>query len=517
MSARAAAIPASAAPRRPLLRIEGLVKRFGGVPALGGVDLAVAPGEVHALLGENGAGKSTLIKCVAGAHRADGGVIEWDGAPVRPLSPREARAMGIAVIHQELQVVAGFTAAEALLMGRPHPATRLGLLDRRAMRERARAATALVAPDLPLDRPLRALSAGQRQMVEIARALAENARFLVLDEPTAALSRAEADRLHAVLARLAAGGTAALYVTHRLADAQARCERATVLRAGRSVWSGPLAGLAPADLVQRMTGEVPPPPARASRPPGEVVLGIDALPFGPGDAPLALAVRAGEVVALYGLVGAGRSALLRCVWGAARPRAPGRVLLRGRPLGGGVRGRIRSGVAYVPEERCADGLHARLSVLDNAALPRLERLRAARGLPWPSRRRSLALLDAVRARFDVRMGAPDAPIESLSGGNQQKVLLGRWTTTAPVLLLLDEPTRGVDPGAKARLHAEIRRLAEEGAAVLAATSDLEEALTLADRVIVMAGGRITAALPAGEAEAARVLAAAFAEDGRGAP
>ena len=484
-----------------LLEARGLEKRFGGARALDGASLTVREGEVHALLGENGAGKSTLIGCLAGLHRPDAGRLDLGGAPHRPATPAQARAAGVAVIHQELSVVPGFTAADALAMGRPHP-TRRGLLDLRAMRRAARDALAPIAPDLPVDVPMRALPAGRRQLVEIARALQDEARLLVLDEPTAALSGAEADRLHAVLRDLAARGRAVLYVTHRLGDALAHCSRATVLRAGRTVLEASTEGLTRDALVGAMSGPVEAGPARREARPGAEVLRLDRLPFGPDG--VSLSVREGEVVGLYGLVGAGRSSLLRRIWGASP--GPGAALLRGEPLRGGVRGRIRRGVAYVPEERRSEALWPGLSVLDNAALPRLDRLRAAPGVP--SRRRALALLDAVRTRFDLRAGRPDAPAASLSGGNQQKLVVGRWTTEPLELLLLDEPTRGVDPGAKARLHAEIRALTAAGTAVLAATSDLEEALSLCDRVLVMAGGRLVGE-PARQADA--VLAAAFAD------
>ena len=498
----------------PLLSVRGLAKRFGGVAALDGVDLDIAAGEIHGLVGENGAGKSTLIGCLTGVHRADRGRMDWEGAAFAPEDPQEALRAGIAAVHQELNVVPGFSAAETLCLGRRYP-RRMGLIDRRAMRDAARELAGRLAPGLPLDAPMARLSAGQRQMVEILRALARDARLLILDEPTASLSQGEADRLHALIRDLAAGGTAVLYVSHRLGDVLSTCARVCVLRGGRTVATGAAAELSPPALVRHMTGAAATTPRRARASPGEVVLEVDALPFGPEGTPLSLRVRAGEILALYGLVGAGRSGLLRCVWGAAEARVPGRIRLRGEPLSGGIRGRIRRGVAYVPEERRADGFVMHHGVVANAVLPHLPRFRAQRRLPMPSRARSRAFLEAVRRRFDLRLGSPDAPVASLSGGNQQKVLVGRWTAAPMALLLLDEPTRGVDVGAKGRLHDDLRRLArEEGVAILAATSDLEEALELADRIAVMARGRVTAAMPAEEADARRILAAAFVEPER---
>ena len=493
-----------------LLRVAGLEKRFGGVAALDGVDLAVRPGEVHALLGENGAGKSTVIRCLSGVHAPDGGAMEWAGGAFRPAGPREAEAAGIAVVHQELSVVRGFGAAEMLHLGRPYP-TRWGLVDRRAMRRRAREVMREVAPEVPLDVPMRALPPGQCQMVEIARALASGARLIVLDEPTAALGRGEADRLHALIARLAASGTAVLYVSHRLEDVLAHCDAMTVLRGGRTVAAGRLSGATREDLVAAMSGAAPERTRAAPRPraAGEVLLALDAVPWGRGRAPLSLAVRAGEIVGLYGLVGAGRSGLLEAIWGA-RPWPGGRLALRGAPLGRGVGARVRAGMAFVPEERRADGLMERRSTLDNATLPRRELFRLRPRLPVPSRRRGAAFVSGLRERLAVRMGDPRRPIRELSGGNQQKVMVGRWTAGPVALWILDEPTRGVDVGAKARLHAEFRELAAGGAGILMASSDVEEAAELCDRLLVLHEGRVVAELPGrGATGTAEILSASF--------
>lgn len=494
----------------PLLRVEGLAKRFGGVRALDGVDLALGEGEVHALLGENGAGKSTLIKCLTGVHAPDGGRVLWRGRPVRPMSPRGAEALGVAVVHQELAVVRGFTVPEALHMGRPHP-RRLGLIDRRAMRRRAAEAMRGVAPEVPLDVPLGALPHGQCQMVAVARALMSGARLIVLDEPTAALGRGEADRLHALVAELARRGTAVLYVSHRLEDVLAHCGRMTVLRNGRTVGRGALAGVTRADLIALMTGGAG---ARAGTggpeaPGGAAVLELEGVPFGTPPEPLSLTVRAGEVVGLYGLVGAGRSSLLKALWGAGRPLG-GRVAVRGAPLGRGVAARIRAGVAFVPEERRAEGLVLHHSASANATLPRRERFRVHARVPLPSERRARAFLGALRERLSIRLHDQRRPVAELSGGNQQKLMVGRWTAGPVALWLLDEPTRGVDVGAKATLHAEFRRLASEGAGVLMATSDVEEAVELADRILVMREGRLVAELPGrGASPASAVVAASF--------
>lgn len=496
----------------PLLAVEGLTKRYGGVVALDAVDLVVRPGEVHALVGENGAGKSTLIKCLSGIRQPDAGRIVWAGSARHIAGPRQAEAMGISFIHQELNLVPNFTASEMLTLGRRYP-TRLGLIDGRAMRERARALAADLAPDLPLTTRTAALTPGQRQLIEILRALAVEARLIVMDEPTASLSRAEAKRLHSAIRRLSQGGTAILFVSHRLEEVFDLCSRVTVLRNGRSVVTAPLAGMDRQTLVRHMSGAAeaggvsPAKAAEAGRPP---VLTVDGLPFGKRGLPLSLSVAAGEIVGLYGLVGAGRSRLLRTIWGAEPVRNPAAIRFRGLRLGGGVATRVRAGIAYIPEDRRTQGLVLSHSVLANATLPHLRRFRSMSGLPAPSRRRMSAFLSSLRDRLSLRFAGPDVAMATLSGGNQQKVLVGRWMAGEIPLMLLDEPTRGIDVGAKRQLHAVVRAHAEQGTGVLMASSDLEEVLGLADRVVVMAAGRIVGSYNAATASPQAVLDAAFA-------
>ncbi len=499
----------------PLLDVTGLTKRFGGVVALDGVDLAVRPGEVHALVGENGAGKSTLIKCLSGVHQPDGGRIVWAGASRRIAGPREAEALGISFIHQELNVVPTFTAAEMLTLGRRYP-KRFGLVDRGAMLRRARAVAADLAPDLPLTTPTFALTAGQRQMVEILRAISVEARLIVMDEPTASLSRGEAERLHRTVRQLSAQGTAVVYVSHRLDEVFALCRQVTVLRNGKSVASAPLSSMDRVTLVRHMSGDVAEGEGGIGRDrpsAAEPVLAVKDLPFGRARAPLSLTIAPGEIVGLYGLVGAGRSRLLRTIWGA-EPAADGTAIrFQGRPLGRGVATRVRAGIAYVPEDRRTQGLVLRHSVLANATLPHLRRFRAMAALPVPARRRMTDFLQSLGQALNLRFAGPDAAVATLSGGNQQKVLVGRWMAGQIPLMLLDEPTRGVDVGAKRQLHDALRTQAGRGTGILMVSSDLEEVLGIADRVLVMAEGRLVGTFDPATSGAGAILDAAFAGQG----
>ncbi len=495
---------------RPFLVLDGVARHFGATRALDGANLAIRPGEVHALVGENGAGKSTLIKLLSGLYQPDRGRIVIDGSPVAISSPRAAEALGFGFIHQELNLVPQFDAVGNAWIGRRHP-RRGPFLDRAAMRARVEAVAGRIAPDLPLGRPAARLTPGQRQMAEIVRALMLETRLLVMDEPTSSLSEAEAERLHAVIRQLAASGTAVLFISHRLDEVLALSDSYTVLRGGRSVGSGRVGDIDRAGLVRLMSGHESArdggqrPERRAVADPAPL-LSAD-IAFGPPGGRIRIAARAGEIVGLYGLVGAGRSALLKTLWGALP--VSGDVRLAGSVLKGGPAGRIARGVIYVPEDRRREGFAGALSIADNLALAHLEDFRATPRLPLPARGRIEAFAAKVAARLRLVAGGIDHSPLTLSGGNQQKLLFGRWLGRPIRLALVDEPTRGVDVGAKAEIHAEIRRVADEGAAVLAATSDIEELMALADRVLVMNGGRLVAELSGAGLTRDAVVAAAF--------
>ncbi|PRH86675.1 sugar ABC transporter ATP-binding protein [Labrys okinawensis] len=498
-------------PGRPVPRLEitGLNKRFGGVRALDGVDLSIAPGRIHALLGENGAGKSSLLKCLSGVYRPDGGAMRLDGVSYAPADPRAAEAAGLRFVHQELNLVPGFTAAENAFVGRPYP-RRFGLIDRQAMHRRLAAIRDRLGIALPLNVPVRHLSVGQCQLVEILRALMDEARILVLDEPTASLSESEAGILRKVVATLAQAGCAVIFVSHRMEEVFELAQDYTVLRNGVTVGQGLIGETTPDAVVAMMAGDaqlrdaVPPPAIQAGK-----LLELDGFSPSPRHGSLHLRAHGGEIIGVYGIVGSGRSSLLKALWGAM-PQASGKLSLAGRPLPPrGIPSRIRSGVAFAPEDRRGSGLVLGQSILDNAALPRLSDGRAVAGLPflsWPALRRNAG---TMLERLAVRYSRLADRIATLSGGNQQKVLIGRWFRPGLRLFLLDEPTRGVDVRSKAEIHALCRRLAGDGTLILFATSDIEELFALAGRILVMVKGEIALDAPTAGLTRQQVLAATF--------
>ncbi|GAA0940454.1 sugar ABC transporter ATP-binding protein [Pseudonocardia zijingensis] len=483
--------------------MRGIVKQFPGVRALDGVDLDVAAGEVHCLLGQNGAGKSTLIKVLAGAHRPDAGEIVWDGRRVSFAAPQAADAAGIATIYQELDLVPGLSVAENIVLG--HEPSRYGFSRLRAAEDTARALLRRLGhPEIPPRRELGRLSAAGQQVVSMARALARDARLIVMDEPSAVLDPEEVQNLFRVIRELTADGVAVVYISHRLEEIREIGDRVTVLKDGRTVARNLPARETPtADVIRLMTGRTIEYvfPERTGDV-GEVVLEVEGLSRAGEFEDVSFTVRAGEVVGLAGLVGSGRSEILETVYGA-RPPTAGTVRVRGRRVRpGSVPAAVRAGMGLAPEERKSQGLLLAEPVFRNVSLPGMGRFARA-GFLGPQ-----ADLDAaadVTAQLDVRPADPTRPVRTLSGGNQQKVVLARWLMQGCTVLLLDEPTRGVDVGARSEIYALIRRLAAEGAAIVLVSSEVPEVLGLADRVLVVREGRVVHEAPAGELDEGRVL------------
>lgn len=483
----------------PLLALRGIGKSFLGVRVLDGVDLQVRPGEVHAVVGENGAGKSTLMKVVAGVHRPDEGTVEFAGAPRTFRSPREARQAGIGIVYQELTLLPERTVAENVCLGREP--LRRGLVDRRAMLSHTAGLLASIGEgSIPPDTRVGRLGVAQQQVVEIVKALALDARLLIMDEPTAALADHEVDQLYALVRRLQEQGIGVLYVSHRLKEVFDLSSRITVLKDGRAVATLDTADTSADQLVRHMVGR-----ELSSYYPGRAKpqeLGPVRLTVrGGGNRKLRgidLRLRAGEVLGVGGLQGSGRSALARALFGAA-PFSTGRVTVDGAPVRlRSPRAAMRAGIAYVSEDRKGEGIVAGQSVLDNALLA----VRAVRAV-GPGRLGRGARTARVRellAAVELRAAGENQEIRFLSGGNQQKVVLARWLALAPRILLFDEPTRGIDVGAKSAIHDLVRRLARDGAAVLMVSSELPELLGMSDRIIVMRDGRIAGELPAGASE-----------------
>ncbi|GGV04669.1 sugar ABC transporter ATP-binding protein [Streptomyces spectabilis] len=496
------------APEPPLLRMSGITKSFPGVRALDGVDLHVQAGEVHCLLGQNGAGKSTLIKVLAGAHQPDGGTIAWRGGAVTPRSPIAAMRLGIATIYQELDLVEHLSVAENVFLG--HEPTTAGFVVRRGDAHAATAALLrrLGHAEIGPARLVGELSAAQQQIVSMARALSHDVRLIVMDEPSAALDPDEVDNLFRIVGDLTADGVAVVYISHRLEEIRRIGDRVTVLKDGRAVAVGLPAKQTPTrDIVALMTGRTveyvfPERPEGAREAPSEPLLTVHGLAREGEFAPLDLALRPGEIVGLAGLVGSGRSEILETIYGARKPTA-GHVRVHGKPLRpGSVRAAVRAGLGLAPEERKAQALLMLESVTRNVSVSSLPRF--ARG-GWLDRGKEREAARAATRELSLRPDNPSVPVRTLSGGNQQKAVLARWLLRGCRVLLLDEPTRGVDVGARAELYAVVRRLADEGLAVLLVSSEVPEVLGLADRVLVLREGRVVHTAPARELDEHRVL------------
>ena len=497
----------------PVLALKDVSKSFGAVRALRDVSLRLFPGEAHALAGENGAGKSTLIKTLAGVHRPDTGAVLLDGTPVVFHGPADARDAGIAVIYQEPTLFPDLSIAENIFMGR-QPRRSLGRIDRAAVRDTTAALMKRLGVELDPDRPARGLSIADQQIVEIAKALSFDARVLIMDEPTAALTGSETARLFSVVRTLRAEGAAVLFISHRLEEIFELCQRVTTLRDGRWISSEPLSGLTEDDLVRGMVGrdlgELYP-KQRAEV--GETALSVRRLTREGVFRDVSFDVRRGEIVALAGLVGAGRSEVAQAVFGVDRADA-GEVQVNGRTLAAGSpTAAMDAGLALVPEDRRQRGLVMDMSIERNIALTGLDRLGRG-GMVRRTLERGRAADWAVRLRLKYNRLAD--PVGVLSGGNQQKVVLAKWLATEPAVLIVDEPTRGIDVGTKAEVHRLLSSLAAEGLAVLMISSDLPEVLGMADRVLVMHEGRLTAEIPRTEATEETVMAAATGRNAKAA-
>jgi ribose transport system ATP-binding protein len=471
----------------PLLRLEGVTKQYGATLALDRVDFDLRTGEVHALMGENGAGKSTLMKILAGDVPRDSGRILLDGEEIEIRSPRDAAARGIAVIHQELNAVPSMSVAENLALGR-EPCTRLGVLDRRTMLAAAAEKLARIGAAIDPRRELGGLSVGLRQMVEIAKAISEEARILVLDEPTAALSQTEADHLYRLIHEMRAAGVGLVYISHRMEEVWRLADRVTVLRDGALVGTREKQQITPSDVVRMMVGrQVDDLYHHDRRSPADVVLDVRGLTDGHGIGPVSFQVRAGEVVSLAGLVGAGRTELARLIFGADRAQS-GTVAVQGRVVRPTSPAEaIELGIAMLPESRKEQALFLEHAVEDNIAISTLGEYHRI-GVLQRARIRSVVIAQMERLR--LRRSALGLPVKALSGGNQQKAVLARWLARDSEVLILDEPTRGVDIGAKSEIYQLIDDLAAAGKAILVVSSDLPEALGISDRVLVMRAGRI---------------------------
>ena len=484
------------------VRFENITKRFPGVQALDDVSLEIARGSCHALCGENGAGKSTLGKILAGIYEPDGGRLFVDGREVAFTGPRDALAAGVGMVHQELAFCANLSIAENLCLA-ALPSER-GFVERSELSKRANTMLAEIGAELDVSRPLGELTTAQQQIVQIASAVGSGARIVVFDEPTSSLSQVDAERLYELIDRLKQRGVTCIYVSHRMPEVFRLCDAVTVLRDGRHVGTRPSGELSETDLVQMMIGravsEYFPRPRRTAQ--SEELLRVDGLSLPGKFEDVSFALHAGEVVGLAGLVGAGRSDVAAALFGI-EPAATGSIRVGGRVASVRTpREAIELGIGLVPEDRKRQGLVQSESGLRNTSLTILDRLSR---FSWIDRARERGIAQQYFDRLRVRAPSVDTVVAGLSGGNQQKIVLARWLAAQSKILILDEPTRGVDVGAKAEIHALIGELAEQGAAILLISSELPELLNLSDRILVLRAGRMVGEVARAEATQERLL------------
>ncbi|MGA7213913.1 MAG: sugar ABC transporter ATP-binding protein [Terrimicrobiaceae bacterium] len=509
-------------PGAPALSLKGIVKSFPGVRALRGVSLEVFPGEVHALLGENGAGKSTLIKVLSGVHSPDEGEMRIRGRVVHFSEPGQAQAQGIATIYQEFSLYPELSVAENIFSGHiPRTLGGFALDWRRAEREAATLLQSLDAADISVRARTGSLSVGNRQRVEIAKALSLKARVLILDEPTAVLTQHDVERLFAIVRNLRSRGAAIIYISHRLDEIFALADRVTVLRDGQWVATQKVEDITEAELIRQMVGRaleeepiIHDAPARRDGNEGKPpILRASNLSRAPLLSDASLTLHAGEIVGLAGLIGSGRSELAQAIFGTLPPESgvievEGRVVTIRNPEDA-----IRLGIAYVPEDRGRQGLVTAMSVGQNVSMTRLKHLKRGPFLDFNGEK---LLAEGYVESLRIKTPNVRETVRNLSGGNQQKIVVAKWLATKPRILIVDEPTRGIDVGARAEIHRLIVALArDEGLAVVVISSDLQEVLRLADRVLVMHEGRITGEFTRAEATQEAVLTAALGNRGAG--
>jgi rhamnose transport system ATP-binding protein len=496
-----------AANGRPVLEMRDVRKRFGSTQALDGVSMALYPGEIHALLGENGAGKSTLIKIMTGVNQPDTGEMLIDGEPVRVASSQDGQRLGVAAIYQEPMIFPDLSVAENIFIGHRK---RGRIVRRRRMREEAEEVLARLGVNLDVGAPARGLTLAEQQTVEIAKAISLDVRVLIMDEPTASLSAHEVQQLFRIVGTLKAAGVAVLFISHRMEEVFEISDRVTILRDGRWISTSPRGELTPAAAIRGMVGrEVVELFRRNRRPPGEVRLSVKGLHREGVFSDITFDVRAGEVLGFAGLVGARRTDVGLALFGVA-PADAGTIELDGQPI------TVKSpqqanklGIAYTTEDRRQLGLVFPMSISANISLPSLPHY--LNGMGIVKRREERAAAELFRERLRIRAPGVDTPASSLSGGNQQKVVLSKWLETTPKVLILDEPTRGIDVGAKVEVHQLVDELAAEGMAIILISSDLPEVLAMSDRILVMREGRQMGIISHAEATQETVLAAAMGQ------
>ena len=496
-----------------LLVMQGITKSFGGIHALKGVDFDLRQGEVHAVVGENGAGKSTLIKVLSGAHTPDAGTVLLDGQEAVLGTPRRAQNLGIATIYQETSLYPDLTVLENIFMGQ-QPHTRLGLIDWSAMRREATALFQRLGIEIALDARLGDLGKARAQLVEIAKALVRDSRILIMDEPTAALTPSDVEKLFAIIRGLKADGVAVIYISHRIEEIFEVADRVTVLRDGETVAADVVSNVEHGWVISHMVGrslnQLYP---RTLREPGKVLLEVRGLTRFGAFEDVSFEVREGEIVGLAGLVGSGRSEVAQAIFGVD-PYDSGSVRFLGEPLPHEPSHTVRMGLALLPEDRGRQGLIQPLSMRENLALAMLPRLQRF-GFVDDAGVAELAgrYIEAVQ----IRPATPELPASNLSGGNQQKIVLGKWLATQPTVLILDEPTQGVDVGTKAEVHRLVDELVQQGLGIVLISSDLPEVLGMADRILVMHRGRLVSELPRGSSAEDVMRSAAGVENGNGWP